>query len=119
MRDKGANAVYRWAHEVRRKSEQYPSEPRGANGSYGREANMLIDRGIVSEGVIFCRSPASRIRRTTTTGGYIIGPHAYEADPSERDGRRGALSLLLFLYGSNQYSSLVKRSQKGAYTLIH
>ena len=23
MRDKGANAAYRWAHEVRRKSEQY------------------------------------------------------------------------------------------------
>ena len=58
---------------------------------------MLIDSGIVSEGVIFCRSPASRIRRTTTTGGYIIGPHAYEADPSERDGsQRRAIATFIF-----------------------
>ena len=60
---------------------------------------MLIDGRIVSEGVIFCRSPASRIRRITTTGGYIIGPHAYEADPSERDGsqRRAIATFILGL----------------------
>ena len=60
---------------------------------------MLIDSRIVSEGVIFCRSPVSRIRRTRTTGGYIIGPHAYEADPSERDGsQRRTIATFIFVW---------------------
>ena len=81
---------------------------------------MLIDRGIVSEGVIFCRSPASRIRRTTTTGGYIICPRVHEADLSERDGsqNRHSRAIATFILGLIPKTKiLVKRSQKGNHTL--
>ena len=78
---------------------------------------MLIDRGIVSEGVIFCRSPASRIRRTTTTGGYIIGPHVHEADLSERDGSQNRHSRAIATFILGLIPKLVKRSQKRTHTL--
>ena len=62
---------------------------------------MLTARGHVSEGAIFCRSPASHIRRTTTTSGYSIGPHVRETDLSERGGSqsrrsRGVATFILF-----------------------
>ena len=78
---------------------------------------MLIDRGNVSEGVIFCRSPASRIRRTTTTGGYIIGPHVHEADLSERDGSQNRHSRAIATFILGLIPKLVKRSQNRAHTL--
>ena len=79
---------------------------------------MLIDRGIVSEGVIFCRSPASRIRRTTTTGGYIIGPHVHEADLRERVGSQNRHSRAIATFILGLIPKLVKRSQNRAHTLI-
>ena len=78
---------------------------------------MLIDRGIVSEGVIFCRSPASRIRRTATIGGYIIGPHVHEADLSERDGSQNRHSRAIATFILGLIPKLVKRSQNRAHTL--
>ena len=78
---------------------------------------MLIDRGIVSEGVIFCRSPASRIRRTATIGGYIIGPHVHEADLSERDGSQNRHSRAIATFILGLIPKLVKRSQKRTHTL--
>ena len=114
MRDKGANAVYRWAHEVRRKSEQY-----GGRLSRGGRTVATAARPTCSsiaelcQRVSFFAAPQRHVYVELRPPAAILLVHMSMRPISVKGmGRRTvtrALSLLLFWASSQNCKKELKR----------